>query len=47
MYEFLKIINRMSPEAAKLIFYGLKFATGGLIIGFIAYKYNQMYVESY
>ncbi len=47
MYEFLKIINRMSPEAAKLIFYGLKFATGVLIIGFIAYKYNQMYVESY
>lgn len=47
MHEFIKMVNKMSPEAAKLIFYGLKFATGVLVLGFVAYKYNQLYIESY
>ncbi len=47
MNNFLKTMNKMSPEAAKLIFYGLKLATGVLIIGSAAYKYNQLYVGSY
>lgn len=47
MQEFFKTVNEMSPEAAKLILYGLKMATGVLVIGFAAYKYNQMHIESY
>jgi hypothetical protein len=47
MQEFFKTVNKMSPQAAKLIFYGLKLATGVLIIGFAAYKYNQIYIRSY
>ncbi len=47
MHEFLEAVNKMSPEATKLIFYGLKLATGVLVIGFAAYKYNQLYIESY
>lgn len=47
MYNFFKMVNKMSPEAAKLIFYGLKLATGVLVLGFAAYKYNQLYIGSY
>lgn len=47
MHNLLKVMNKMSPEAAKLIFYGLKLATGVLVIGFAAYKYNQLYIGSY
>lgn len=47
MHNFRKTLNKMSPRAAKLIFYGLKLATGVLVIGFAAYKYNQLYIGSY
>lgn len=47
MHKFFETVHKMSPEAAKLIFYGLKLATGVLIIGFAAYKYNQICVRSY
>ncbi len=47
MNNFLDTFNKLSPYAAKLIYYGLKLATGVLIIGFTAYKYNQLYIGSY
>lgn len=40
-------LDKMLPEAVKLMYYGTKLALGVLLIGFFAYKYNQWYVGSY
>lgn len=47
MNKFLNNVKELSPEAAKLMFFGTKLAFGVLLIGFLAYKYNQRFVGDY
>ena len=41
------IIDKMSDISARMMLYGVKFAFGVLVIGIIAYEYNQRCVGGY
>ena len=47
MRRFFEILGKMTDESGKLMLYGIKLAFGVLIIGIIAYKYNQWFVGGY
>lgn len=40
-------LEKIMPEAEKMMYYGTKLALGVLLIGFFAYKYNQWHIGSY
>ncbi len=41
MNSFFECVRKMSPAALRMVFYGTKSAFWVLLIGFLAYKYNQ------
>ena len=47
MKRFSEMLGKITDASGKLMLYGIKLALGVLIIGIIAYKYNQQFIGGY
>lgn len=44
MKEIYELLQRMSSAAAYMIYYGVKFAIGVLVLGIVVYFYNKRFL---
>ncbi len=47
MKRFSEMLGKITDVSGRLMLYGIKLAFGVLMIGIIAYKYNQWFVGGY